>query len=60
MLCNTIDLQVLVVLDDKSCVKRLGLSSVQCEQLVEQYEPLLIQLLLQALDPEFVCMVSLP
>ncbi|KAF5890029.1 prosaposin isoform X2, partial [Clarias magur] len=28
----------------------------QCDQLVEQYEPLLIQLLLQALDPEFVCM----
>ncbi|KAL7877456.1 hypothetical protein SRHO_G00040990 [Serrasalmus rhombeus] len=28
----------------------------QCDQLVEQYEPLLIQLLLQTLDPDFVCM----
>lgn len=31
---------------------------VQCDQLIEQYEPLIVQLLLQALDPEFVCMVS--
>uniref|UniRef100_A0A3Q0RPC0 Prosaposin n=1 Tax=Amphilophus citrinellus TaxID=61819 RepID=A0A3Q0RPC0_AMPCI len=28
----------------------------QCDQLVEQYEPILIQLLLQMLDPDFVCM----
>ncbi|MCI4376778.1 hypothetical protein PGIGA_G00192370 [Pangasianodon gigas] len=28
----------------------------QCDQLIEQYEPLLVQLLLQALDPDFVCM----
>uniref|UniRef100_A0A8B9H2W0 Prosaposin n=1 Tax=Astyanax mexicanus TaxID=7994 RepID=A0A8B9H2W0_ASTMX len=28
----------------------------QCDQLVQQYEPLLIQLLLQTLDPDFVCM----
>ncbi|XP_017319186.1 prosaposin [Ictalurus punctatus] len=28
----------------------------QCDQLIEQYEPLIVQLLLQALDPEFVCM----
>ncbi|XP_030626295.1 prosaposin isoform X3 [Chanos chanos] len=28
----------------------------ECDQLVEQYEPLLIQLLLQTLDPDFVCM----
>ncbi|KAM3606641.1 uncharacterized protein V6R79_020329 [Siganus canaliculatus] len=28
----------------------------QCDQLVEQYEPVLVQLLLEALDPEFVCM----
>lgn len=30
----------------------------QCDQLVEQYEPLLVQLLLQMLDPDFVCMVN--
>lgn len=29
----------------------------QCDQLVEQYEPVLVQLLLQMLDPDFVCMV---
>lgn len=29
----------------------------QCDQLVQQYEPLLIQLLLQMMDPDFVCMV---
>lgn len=34
--------------------------STQCQQLVEQYEPLLIQLLLQTLDPDFVCMVRSP
>ncbi|KAK2896394.1 hypothetical protein QQF64_006155 [Cirrhinus molitorella] len=28
----------------------------ECNQLVEQYEPLLVQLLLQTLDPDFVCM----
>ncbi|XP_030603550.1 prosaposin-like isoform X2 [Archocentrus centrarchus] len=28
----------------------------QCDQLVEQYEPILIQLLLEMLDPDFVCM----
>ncbi|XP_058241649.1 prosaposin isoform X2 [Hemibagrus wyckioides] len=28
----------------------------QCDQLIDQYEPLIVQLLLQALDPEFVCM----
>ncbi|XP_046721684.1 prosaposin isoform X3 [Silurus meridionalis] len=28
----------------------------QCDQLIEQYEPMIVQLLLQALDPEFVCM----
>ncbi|KAM9365752.1 prosaposin [Pholidichthys leucotaenia] len=28
----------------------------QCDQLVEEYEPLLIQLILQMLDPDFVCM----
>ncbi|GAA6094238.1 prosaposin isoform X3 [Tachysurus ichikawai] len=28
----------------------------QCDQLIEQYEPLIVQLMLQALDPEFVCM----
>ncbi|XP_041922184.1 prosaposin isoform X1 [Alosa sapidissima] len=28
----------------------------ECDQLVEQYEPLLVQLLLQMLDPDFVCM----
>ncbi|XP_037638251.1 prosaposin isoform X1 [Sebastes umbrosus] len=28
----------------------------QCDQMVEQYEPMLIQLLLQMLDPDFVCM----
>lgn len=30
----------------------------QCDQLVQQYEPVLIQLLLQMMDPDFVCMVS--
>ncbi|GAA6112088.1 prosaposin isoform X6 [Tachysurus ichikawai] len=30
--------------------------SAQCEQFIEQHEPLFIQLLQQALDPEFVCM----
>ncbi len=30
----------------------------QCDQLIEQYEPMLIQLLLQMLDPDFVCMVN--
>ncbi|XP_047668144.1 prosaposin-like isoform X2 [Tachysurus fulvidraco] len=29
--------------------------SVQCEQFIEHYEDLLIQLLQQALDPEFIC-----
>lgn len=33
------------------------LFSPQCNQLIEQYEPLLVQLLLQTLDPDFVCMV---
>ncbi|XP_026879158.2 prosaposin isoform X1 [Electrophorus electricus] len=28
----------------------------QCDQLVEQYEPMLVELLLQTLDPDFVCM----
>ncbi|XP_045558271.1 prosaposin isoform X1 [Salmo salar] len=28
----------------------------ECDQLVEQYEPMLVQLLLQVLDPDFVCM----
>uniref|UniRef100_A0A3P8T9E6 Prosaposin n=1 Tax=Amphiprion percula TaxID=161767 RepID=A0A3P8T9E6_AMPPE len=28
----------------------------ECDQLVEQYEPILVQLLLQMLDPDFVCM----
>ncbi|MCM8651782.1 hypothetical protein MZO44_17015, partial [Lactiplantibacillus sp. E932] len=28
----------------------------ECHQLIEQYEPLLVQLLLQTLDPDFVCM----
>ncbi|KAK7148161.1 hypothetical protein R3I93_012471 [Phoxinus phoxinus] len=28
----------------------------QCNQLIAQYEPLLVQLLLQTLDPDFVCM----
>jgi len=28
----------------------------ECDQLVEQYEPVLVQLLLQMLDPDFVCM----
>ncbi|XP_041116849.1 prosaposin-like isoform X1 [Polyodon spathula] len=27
----------------------------ECDQLVEQYEPMLVQLLLQILDPDFVC-----
>ncbi|KAJ8359841.1 hypothetical protein SKAU_G00163660 [Synaphobranchus kaupii] len=27
----------------------------ECDQLVEEYEPLLVQLLLQMLDPDFVC-----
>ncbi|XP_008320512.1 prosaposin isoform X2 [Cynoglossus semilaevis] len=27
----------------------------ECDQLVEQYEPMMIQLLLQMLDPDFVC-----
>lgn len=31
----------------------------QCDQLVEQYEPVLVQLLLQMMDPDFVCMVSI-
>lgn len=31
----------------------------QCDQLVEQYEPVLVQLLLQMMDPDFVCMVNL-
>lgn len=30
----------------------------QCDQLVTEYEPTLIQLLLQMLDPDFVCTVS--
>lgn len=30
----------------------------QCDQLVQQYEPVLVQLLLQVLDPEYVCMVN--
>ncbi|CAJ1067775.1 prosaposin isoform X2 [Xyrichtys novacula] len=28
----------------------------ECDQMVEQYEPMLIQLLLQMLEPDFVCM----
>uniref|UniRef100_A0A8C9ZNT5 Prosaposin n=1 Tax=Sander lucioperca TaxID=283035 RepID=A0A8C9ZNT5_SANLU len=28
----------------------------ECDQMIEQYEPVLIQLLLQMLDPDFVCM----
>jgi len=28
----------------------------ECDQLVQQYEPMLVQLLLQMLDPDFVCM----
>nr|XP_057915091.1 prosaposin [Doryrhamphus excisus] len=28
----------------------------ECDQLVEQYEPILVQLLLQMLDPDFVCL----
>ncbi|KAJ3610029.1 hypothetical protein NHX12_022123 [Muraenolepis orangiensis] len=28
----------------------------ECDQLVQQYEPMLVQLLLQMMDPEFVCM----
>uniref|UniRef100_A0A8C7JDR9 Prosaposin n=1 Tax=Oncorhynchus kisutch TaxID=8019 RepID=A0A8C7JDR9_ONCKI len=28
----------------------------ECDQLIEQYEPMLVQLLLQTLDPDFVCM----
>lgn len=28
----------------------------ECDQLVQQYEPVLIQLLLQMMDPDFVCM----
>lgn len=28
----------------------------QCDQLVQQYEPILVQLLLEMLDPDFVCM----
>ncbi|XP_054455873.1 prosaposin [Anoplopoma fimbria] len=28
----------------------------ECDQMIQQYEPMLIQLLLQMLDPEFVCM----
>ncbi|XP_052006432.1 prosaposin-like isoform X2 [Xyrauchen texanus] len=28
----------------------------ECDQLVQQYEPLLVQLLLQTLDPDFICM----
>ncbi|XP_068596991.1 prosaposin isoform X3 [Brachionichthys hirsutus] len=28
----------------------------ECDQLVEQYEPVMIQLILQMLDPDFVCM----
>uniref|UniRef100_A0A3B3CS57 Prosaposin n=1 Tax=Oryzias melastigma TaxID=30732 RepID=A0A3B3CS57_ORYME len=27
----------------------------ECDQLIEQYEPVLVQLLLQMLDPDFVC-----
>ncbi|XP_047458698.1 prosaposin isoform X2 [Mugil cephalus] len=28
----------------------------ECDQMVQQYEPMLVQLLLQMLDPDFVCM----
>uniref|UniRef100_A0A8C6V6G8 Prosaposin n=1 Tax=Neogobius melanostomus TaxID=47308 RepID=A0A8C6V6G8_9GOBI len=28
----------------------------ECDQLIEQYEPTLVQLLLQMMDPDFVCM----
>uniref|UniRef100_A0A8C4E0U3 Prosaposin n=1 Tax=Dicentrarchus labrax TaxID=13489 RepID=A0A8C4E0U3_DICLA len=28
----------------------------ECDQMIEQYEPVLVQLLLQMLDPDFVCM----
>ncbi|XP_028844397.1 prosaposin isoform X2 [Denticeps clupeoides] len=28
----------------------------QCDQLIDQYEPTLVQLLLQMIDPDFVCM----
>ncbi|KAM7385776.1 hypothetical protein PAMP_001833 [Pampus punctatissimus] len=28
----------------------------ECDQMIEQYEPILVQLLLQMLDPDFVCM----
>ncbi|XP_072293528.1 prosaposin isoform X2 [Eucyclogobius newberryi] len=28
----------------------------ECKQLIEQYEPMLVQLLLQMMDPDFVCM----
>ncbi|KAK6301405.1 hypothetical protein J4Q44_G00274580 [Coregonus suidteri] len=31
-------------------------TELQCDQLIEQYEPMLVQLLLQMLDPDFVCM----
>ncbi|XP_023281518.1 prosaposin-like isoform X2 [Seriola lalandi dorsalis] len=28
----------------------------ECDQMIQQYEPMLVQLLLQMLDPDFVCM----
>ncbi|XP_029031183.1 prosaposin [Betta splendens] len=28
----------------------------ECDQMIEQYEPMLVQLLIQMLDPDFVCM----
>ncbi|CAN9499921.1 unnamed protein product [Ophioblennius macclurei] len=39
----------------KVCSFLPGPYQKECDQLVEQYEPVLVQLLLQMLDPEFVC-----
>ncbi|XP_059929337.1 prosaposin isoform X1 [Gadus macrocephalus] len=40
----------------KVCNFLPGSVQTECDQLVQQYEPMLVQLLLQMMDPDFVCM----
>lgn len=37
----------------------LSLVCQQCDQLVQEYEPMLVQMILQTLDPDFVCLVGI-
>ncbi|XP_029377552.1 prosaposin isoform X2 [Echeneis naucrates] len=40
----------------KACSFLPDSMQTECDQMIQQYEPMLIQLLLQMLDPDFVCM----